>query len=658
VIALMEKLFLVGPKRLAPAVLLQLQHAGVVQIDPLPRNQMSQYQLEPEDEARLRKWEVVAISADHAARLLGLELDKSVAPFQGDLEAAEATTSSYEQQAALLVEKRERLRDELQLVEQYRAVVGYLAEVVQSLEESPRLSVLPFLVERGEDLAAAKQELAAALDERFLLAEGQVGNVTAAVIIALERDAEEARGILCHEGLCELPRLKEYAGVDLKTMAAGLTERSGLIPSEMAAVEAELRHLIQDAGQALAGLWSRASNEAKRLHTLKEMASGRYGFALFGWVPVSLKNKVVETISRFDDQILYTFEPAAAHDEPGRIPVMLENPEWVKPFEALISFLNTPRYDSWDPTWITATLFPLWVGMVIGDIGYGLVFAGLAWYLHTLVRRNQTLRIDFFKMRLAPEGVAQLVRIMIPIIVWTILWGVVYGEFFGNLFQYLGIFGTEHHPGMFPILIPRTETATTATMLILVSIGFGVFQVLHGFALKARMSRRQGELRHFWEGSGYFGGVAALVLFGYAFMTKNYAWWLLILFAAGLVLFVLGMLLAKKPLMIAELPTQGGHILSYIRIYAVGLASAILANLATDVGFDLYRMWGVPGIVVGVLVGLLLGMLIHTILLILLTVSHVLQPIRLIWVEFFTKFDFYTLSGRPYRPFKLYDSKP
>ena len=110
--------------------------------------------------------------------------------------------------------------------------------------------------------------------------------------------------------------------------------------------------------------------------------------------------------------------------------------------------------------------------------------------------------------------------------------------------------------------------------------------------------------------------------------------------------------------MIAELPTQGGHILSYIRIYAVGLASAILANLATDVGFALFHTGGIAGVVVGVLIGVALGLLIHTILLILLTVSHVLQPIRLIWVEFFTKFDFYTLSGKPYRPFKFHDSKP
>jgi V/A-type H+-transporting ATPase subunit I len=653
VIAPMEKLFLVGPKRLAPAVLLKLQHAGVVQIDPLPRDQMSQYQLGPEEEARLRKWEVVAISADHAARLLGLELDKSAAPFPGDLEAAEAAASAYEQQAALLVEKRERLRDELQLVEHYRAVVEYLAAAVQNLEDSRRLSVLPFVVERGEDLAAAQQELVAALDDRFLLAEGEVGNVTAAVIIVLERDAEEARGILCHAGLCELPRLKEYAGVDLKTMAAGLTARSGLIPSEMATVEAELQHINQDAGQALAGLWNRASDEANRLRTLKEMASGRYGFALFGWVPLSLRGRVVEVMSRFGDQILYAFEPAAAHHAPGQIPVMLENPGWVRPFEALISFLNTPRYDGWDPTRVTATLFPLWFGMIVGDIGYGLVFAVIAWYLSTYVRRQKVLRIDFFKMRLSPAAVAQMVGVMKPMIIWTILWGLVYGEFFGNLLQRLGVFGTAAAPGLLPILIPRTETASTSTLLILVSIGFGTLQVLHGFFLKAQLTYQQGEKKHFWEAVGYFGGVATLILFGYAFMTGAYPLWLVIPMLVGAAFFVIGMFRAKMPLMIAELPTQGGHILSYIRIYAVGLASAILANLATDIGFALYRLWGLPGIVIGVLIGLLLGILIHTILIILLTVSHVLQPIRLIWVEFFTKFDFYSLNGRPYRPFKL-----
>jgi V/A-type H+-transporting ATPase subunit I len=131
-------------------------------------------------------------------------------------------------------------------------------------------------------------------------------------------------------------------------------------------------------------------------------------------------------------------------------------------------------------------------------------------------------------------------------------------------------------------------------------------------------------------------------------MAKDFRWWLVVPMAVGAALFLCGMLRARAPLMMAELPTQGGHIMSYIRIYAVGLASAILANLATELGFSLWHLLGIAGL----MVGLLMGLLLHAFLIILLTVSHFLQPIRLIWVEFFTKFDFYTVSGRPYRPFQ------
>ncbi|MHB9075374.1 MAG: V-type ATP synthase subunit I [Desulfobaccales bacterium] len=654
----MEKIFIVGPNRLAPEILFMLQQAGVMQVDSLPRDQLGAYQLDRETETRFRRWEAVATLTDHTSGLLGLEFDAAVEPFLGDLEEAEATASSCEQRAASLVEKRERLRDELQLIDQYQEVLEYLAAAVQGLDGSSRLAVIPFLAERPEDLAESAQELTSALDNRFLLAEGAVGNLIAAVIITLKRDAEAARGILAHAGLHELPRLGEYARMDLRTMAARLTARSRLAPYELTAVEEELRHLRQEAGQELNSIWNQATDEANRLHTLRAMASGRYGFALFGWMPVSRKTRVIELLNQLGDRVLYTFEPAEEHHEPARIPVLLENPEWVRPFEALISFLNTPRYDSWDPTWITATLFPLWFGMIVGDVGYGLVFAGIAWYLSTFVRHNQALRLDFFKLRLSPPAVTQLVRIMKPLIVWTILWGLVYGECFGNLFHRLGVFGTLRHPGLIPTLIHRTDTAATATLLIVVSIGFGIIQVLHGFVLKAQLSRRHGERKPFWEAAGYFGGVLALVLFGYAFMTGGYPRWLLVAMFAGAALFVAGMLLAQMPLMIAELPTQGGHILSYIRIYAVGLASAILADLATDIGFGFFQMWGIAGVVVGVLAGLLVGLLIHALLLVFLTISHVLQPIRLIWVEFFTKFDFYTLSGRPYRPFKLQGGEP
>ena len=648
----MEKLFIIGPRKLAPAILLNMQRAGVIQIDPMRTEEIKEYQLSRDEEDRYRRWDAVAASADHALGLLGLEADQSVQPFAGDLEEAERVCSPFEQRAAVLVERREQLQDELELIEQYREVVKALAEAGQGLDESQWLSVLPLVLEKQTDPASLEEELASALEDRFLLAGKPVGSRMAVVIAVLKRDREKVKGVLSHQGLAELPRPSEYARMNLRTMASRLSERSRLAPKELAASEKELSQLMKEAATELQALWNRAKDESMRLRTLRETASGRYGFALFGWAPVSLKSRVEDVVDKFGSQILHTFEPVDVNREAERVPVMLENAGWVKPFESLVTFLNTPRYDGWDPTWVVASFLPLWFGMIVGDIGYAIMFVALSWYLSSYIRRNQTLKVDFFKMRLSPEALRQVVAILRPMIGWTVIWGFVHGEFFGNLLERLGIFRTGQHPGLIPVLLPRTDTVATASGLILVCICFGACQVLYGLYLKAFLSRRRGEKKHFWEASGYFCGVAALVLFAYAFMTSDYRLWIVIPTGVCGGLFFAGMILARMPIMIAELPTQAGHILSYIRLYAVGLASAILAGLATDIGFSLYHVLGVAGAVIGGLAGLLTALLIHLVLTVLLTMSHLLQPIRLIWVEFFSKFDFYMARGRPYRPFK------
>lgn len=647
-IAGMEKLFIAGPKRLASEVLDSLQRAGVVQIDPLHCDELDLYRLSHEEESRLRRWDEVAISADHALRLSGQQPDPDAKPFRGDLEEAETAASAIEDRIAALVNTQEQLRDELELIAHYGKVLEFLAEILQGLDESPWLAVLPFLVESPEELAPLAQELASELDDRFVMGQGRVNGIWVAIIVVLKRDADEARGVLSHQGLGELPRPDKYAGMSLRTMALQFEERSRRAPEALAASQEEMRRELTKSDKILKSLWNRAKDESGRLLALREMAAGRYGFALFGWVPERLKPRVTAALDRFDSRVRCVFEPAEAHHEAERVPVLLENAGWIKTFEPLVSFLNTPRYDSWDPTWVVAVFFPLWFGMIVGDIGYAAVFAGVSFYLAGYVRRNRTLTVDFFKMRLAPEVVAQVVRASKPMILWTLLWGLLYGECFGDLLQQLGIFATARHPGWIPILVPRTNTVATATGLILLSIGFGAYQVLYGFYRKAVRTHRSAEKKHFWEASGYFGGVAALILFAYAFMDNDFRRLLVVPMAAGAALFLFGMLRAKAPLMLAELPTQGGHIISYIRIYAVGLASAILADLATDLGFSLWHLLGVAGLILGLLVGLVL----QAFLIVLLTVGHFLQPVRLIWVEFFTKFDFYTVSGRPYRPFQ------
>lgn len=657
----MEKFFLAGPRRMAPAVLTQLQAAGVLQIDPLRQAALNAYDFSEEQRDRLKRWEAAATAADHALRLLGAEAAeyRSGARFEGSLEAAETRAARGERMAAALVERQTRLDEEIERIGLYAGVTAALAEAVQGLDRSPRLAVLAVLLEGPSDMAALSRELGAALDHRFLLVPTESGaGRPAAAVVVLRREAEEAKVALGHLGLGELPRWEQTQAMSLEEMASHLSRCAVQVPKEMAESRMVRQELSQTLVPELRGLRSRARSEALRLRALQSTAAGRYGFALFGWVPVDRKPVLTAAVRRFDQRTVTAFETVEPHSSPEEIPVILRNPSWIRPFESLITFLNLPRYDTWDPTWVVALFFPLWFGMIVGDLGYAAVFAGVAFYLSSLARRGRALSIDFFKLRLTPEALTRVVQVMRPLIAWTVVWGFIYGECLGDLLQRLGIFSQPSSPGIIPTLIPRTDTGATSDLLILTSIGFGVFQVLYGFYRKAGMTRRHGSRTHFLEAVGYFGGVSGLVLFGYVFMTNDYRMALIIPTLIGLILFVVCAVLAGMPLMAFELPTQGGHILSYIRIYAVGLASAILANLATDVGFGSYRLLGIAGLPVGLAIGVLLALLIHAGLLILLTVSHLLQPIRLIWVEFFTKVDFYTLSGRPFQPFEIIDPAP
>ncbi|MBN4688454.1 V-type ATPase 116kDa subunit family protein, partial [Escherichia coli] len=123
---------------------------------------------------------------------------------------------------------------------------------------------------------------------------------------------------------------------------------------------------------------------------------------LLGYVPVKAKGRVEEALARHKDQVIYAFEPVDEHHEADRVPVALDNPPWVKPFELLVSFLNTPKYGSLDPTPVVPIFFPFWFGMIVGDIGYALLFLLLGRWLSGFVKRNEPLVIDLFALRLKP----------------------------------------------------------------------------------------------------------------------------------------------------------------------------------------------------------------------------------------------------------------
>ena len=645
----MEELVVAGPKKQAKAILAALQQAGVVHLEPLESAELPRYRASSTDEAERRAWEAVSARSEHALRLLGHEPTPAT-PSSLALAEAEAKSAALELRVSELAKERDLLEEEASAIELYQQATTALAELAGDLGHGPWLGLVPTVASTQEELALAQKSLEEALPGRFILASQPFASQLAAVVVVMKKDLEAAHNAMSRAGLAEFRLPPIFSELSLPEAALRMQARSQSLPKEQAGVRSRLGRLAGEVAGELQSLWTRAQDEVNRNLALLGLASGRFGFALSGWVPEKSKNAVVAALQSFGEQVSYSFAPADPHHEPEKVPVKLENPAWVKPFEMLIGFLNTPRYGTYDPTWMIAAFFPFWFGMVVGDIGYALLFWLLAYWLSGYVKRNQPLVVDFFGMRLAPSILADTVKILNWLVLWGVIWGFLYGEFFGTLGEHWGIFGTAHHPGLIPTLIPRMDTAATSGYLIVMSIAFGIFVVLYGVGIRAWLGIKERNFHHFWEGLGYFGGLMALTVFAIEFMNDFYNPVLNGLVYVGFAIFLISVIAGRMPLMVAELPTNGGHILSFIRIYAVGLASAILAGLATDMAVAIATNESLG--IFRVLIGILVGVVVHAFILLLTTLGHILQPIRLLWVEYFTKFGFYDEAGRRYAPFR------
>ena len=81
--------------------------------------------------------------------------------------------------------------------------------------------------------------------------------------------------------------------------------------------------------------------------------------------------------------------------------------------------MGKPKYGTYDPTWMLAIFYPLFFGMIVGDIGYGLVMLGTVIWLRMKFKDN--------------SGVQLATAILGPAATSVVIFGFIYGEFFGNL---------------------------------------------------------------------------------------------------------------------------------------------------------------------------------------------------------------------------------
>ncbi len=664
-IATMEQLLIVGRKGASKELLASLQQLGVVQIVPVHNDTLGgtlgALELAEADRDAQEAWDGAVSRSEGLIGSLGLE-GAVLPPNRERAPSALAEIQDYldeiGSQTDRLVAERGEFADEQDLIGAYLPQFRELAPMLAPLEESRYLGSAAFFVPDDDTLERVRATLQEALPERFELALKPQNKGFLAVAAVLKADRPELLTALSRLGLGELQLPERYTREGVAKGVHLMEERSQSLPKRRRNVDSELEQLGKTHAAKLLAVRDTAHNYRARYDALQNLAGGRYSFALQGWVPTDERARVVAALEKgFGEGLVIESRRADEHHDVA-IPVKLENPGWVKPFEGLLSLFAPPQYGYFDPSWTLAVFFPLFFGIVLGDIGFGLIFLALGVWLRVRGKAGRPLSLGPLGITLQPAAMPSIGTVIIWCSAWAIVWGFLYGEFFGNLLERWPANNPIFYPpahgehGLIPILLFRVEEYTP---LLLISLGFGIFQVLFGWVLRAYYGLRHGNMGHFWEGIGMLGGLTAIIVFATAFLTDSLAGNSFVGFVAilGFALFVLGIVFSRHVLMLVEIISNSGNILSYLRLFAVGLSAALVANLATDLGFAI----GGVAPIVGPVLGILVALAVHALAIALTIIGHVLQPLRLNYVEFFTKFGFYDEDGTPYRPFRFLGGK-
>ena len=659
----MDQLLVVGRKSIVKEVLASLQQLGVVQLVPLRAEELGQFETSAADQQTEEAWNAAVARSEGLLSSFGLagvpapktsNREKDRLP--SSLGEIEDYLAEVGEQADRLVAERGEITDEQDVISVYLPQFRDLAPLLAPLEGSRYLSSAAFLVPNDDTLTKVRSALDEALPERYDLALKPQGKAYVAVVAVMKNDHAELAGTLSRLGLGELRLPERYADEGVAKAVHLMTERAQSLPKRRQTIESELSELGQTNGTKLLLVRDTAINYRARYDALSDLAGGRYSFALRGWVPAEERSRVVATLEKqFGSGIALESRRADDHHDEG-IPVKLENPGWVKPFEGLLSLFAPPKYGYFDPSWTLAVFFPLYFGIVLGDIGFGLIFLALGLWLRARGKAGKPLGLGPIGITLQPGAMPSIGTVIVWCSLWSIVWGFVYGEFFGNFLEHWPLGNPVFYPpghgehGLIPIALFRVEQTTP---LLLITIGFGVFQVLFGWVLRAYYGLRHNDMKHVWEGVGMFSGLVAIIIFAYAFLNNSLGGFVWFVVIVGFLIFIASIILSGLPLMLIELISNSGNILSFLRLFAVGLSAALIANLATDLGF------AVAGIapVIGPILGIIVALIVHAIAIVLTIIGHVLQPLRLQYVEFFTKFGFYDESGTAYRPFRFLGGK-
>jgi V/A-type H+-transporting ATPase subunit I len=352
---------------------------------------------------------------------------------------------------------------------------------------------------------------------------------------------------------------------------------------------------------------------------------------LQGWVPESNEQDICNYLEL--KEVFYIIEDPQPEDD---VPIQFANNKFVKLFEPITEMYMLPKYNELDLTPFFAPFYMIFFGLSLGDIGYGL-FLFLAATIVKVVKKKS--------LGMTLKNVLSLVQVLGAS---TVVCGLLTGGFFGfNIYE---------------VNIPffqnmKNHVYFDNNQMFELSLILGVVQIMFGMFLKIINRTKQFGFKHALATVGWFIFLLSFIvayLFPVALPMLGTVHQIILLGSAILFLFFNSPgknLFLNFGLGLYDIYNMAtgllGDVLSYVRLFALGLSGGILASVFNSLATGMSP----KDSIIGPLVTIVIFVIGHAINIFMDTLGAVVHPMRLTFVEFYKNAEF-TGGGKKYNPFR------
>ena len=366
----MYSVIITGPKNVQEDVIRELHEMKVLHIVEHSKNNLADIGTPLESANRLSE---ILVKVRALIAMLNIKKQGSGYKLKKGLSDVESTANKLNEEVAASFDKLKKIDELMSKNSSARQEIELLKGIKIPLEHFTSYRSLAYFTGFVKDkniLSALKNELSEA--KNFMLLNSIVNKKFFIVLFIDAKNKENTSAILQKNGFAavnfaNISNLKGSAASNLKK----IEEENTKLQNEKDEINKKISRLTDDYMGFLLAAEDFLAVQLEKAEAPLKFASTPSSFLIKGWIPNEDLSKSIDRLNKASKNKIYVqFEESKKKDN---VPVKLNHPGYVKPFEFFIDLYSMPSFTEIDPTFFIFLTFPIFFGIMLGDIGYGIV---------------------------------------------------------------------------------------------------------------------------------------------------------------------------------------------------------------------------------------------------------------------------------------------